>query len=48
MGTLANIFTKEYNILLILLVTDIPELEKILYKRVTTFINYLRKSIELA
>ena len=31
-GILVNIFTKKYNILLILLVMDIPELEKMLYR----------------
>ena len=47
-GTLTSILIKEYNILFILLVTDILKLKKILYKRVTVFLNYLYKSIELA
>ena len=46
--TLVNIFTKKYNILSILLVIDIPELEKTLYGRAIVFINHLYKSIKLA
>ena len=46
--TFINILIKKYNILFILLVIDILELKKTLYKKAIAFINYLRKSIKLA